>query len=93
MKVTSLNDLLRHLRAIPELESTLTVMLKEGRAKTPWRPFYIRSCNEFARHASGVDIGFTFNPVHLYYKLKRYSKTRNYDLLHAWRREHGVILR
>ena len=46
-----------------------------------WKPFIVQSCNEVCRYLSGVDIGFTINPFHLYKKLLKYDGRRNYTLL------------
>ncbi|MDQ8039629.1 MAG: hypothetical protein REH83_04410 [Rickettsiella sp.] len=38
------------------------------------------------RYFSGVDVGWTFNPKHLYKELLKYKDQRNYELLAHWRR-------
>lgn len=52
-------------------------------------PLIIKSCNEIMRYASGVDIGFTFNPKHLYNKLLNYNGKRNYKIIDSWSRSNG----
>lgn len=85
LDVTDGQKLLRSLRIIKTLTATICVSVKEKHFN-PWKPFWVRSCNEFNRHISGVDINFTFNPCHLYKKLLRYDGKRNYEVLSAWRR-------
>ena len=65
------------------------VAVKIGkRAKYPWRPFRFNTCNELARLVSGLDIGFTYHPRHLYRKLLYYSHRKNFEILNMWGR-HG----
>lgn len=47
------------------------------------RPNWIMgaTCNEWARLISGVDIGFTLNPHHLFKKLIKFDERRNYTIL------------
>jgi hypothetical protein len=86
------NQLIRLLPVNPDVTATVSVMVKD-RAKVRWKPFWVRSCNEVCRYASGVDIGFTFNPIGLYQKLLRYRGRRNYELLSAWRRKKDGLIR
>lgn len=60
------------------------------RFKIKWKPFLARSCNEICRYVAGIDVGFTFNPIHLYKKLLKYDRRRNYEILSHWRRSDGV---
>lgn len=82
--VTSCLALSRGMRQISSLVSTITIEVC-ARAKHQWRPFIVRSCNEIDRYISGVDIGFTFNPKHLYNKLLKCDGS-NYQILEHWRR-------
>ncbi len=77
-------SLLRGLKYIQNLIAIIVVDVKE-RAKTCWKPYIVRSCNELDRYISGVDIGFTFNPKHLYNKLINNSG-KNYEILYHWSR-------
>ena len=77
--------LIRGLKTIQSLMAMVIVDISD-RKKVAWKPWWVRSCNELDRYLSGVDIGFTFNPRHLYNKLLRYNGKRNYQILHAWRR-------
>jgi hypothetical protein len=84
-------QLIRNLRVIKDVTAIVTIQLEE-RVKVSWKPWWVRSCNEICRYASGADIGWTFNPVHLYRKLLLYSGRRNYEVIAAWRRStHGII--
>lgn len=81
--------LIRSLRVNKDITSVISVNVIE-RKKVAWKPFWVRSCNEICRYAAGIDIGLTFNPVHLYSKLLKYRHKRNYEVLSAWRRKHGI---
>lgn len=82
--VHSANSLLRGLKYIQSLIGIIVVDVSE-RARICWKPFIVRSCNELDRYISGVNIGFTFNPEHLYNKLLR-KGGKGYSLLYHWRR-------
>lgn len=66
----------------------LTEQAKLVKRLLPTRWFF--TCNEVARELSGIDIGFTFNPVHLYAKLIKYDAKRNYKILWHRRIEDGI---
>lgn len=82
--------LLRNLKVIKEVTAIISVNI-EQRHKVAWKPWWVRSCNEICRYATGIDVGFTWNPTHLYKKLLQYNGKRNYEVLSAWRRRHGNI--
>lgn len=84
--------LIRNLPVIKDVSAIISVSIDE-RVKVGWRPWWVRSCNEVSRYASGVDIGFTFNPIHLYSKLLKYRRRRNYEVLSHWRRNNGFFWR
>lgn len=88
---SGLRSLLRGLKHIEPLIAFIVVDIRE-RANISWKPFLVRSCNEIDRYISGVDVGFTFNPKHLYNKLIKYNRS-NYDILHTWRRNDGIVRR
>lgn len=92
LTVTSLSGLLRGLRSVKELTAIISVEIQD-RKKSMWLPWWVRSCNELCRYATGINLGFTFNPVHFYSKLLKYNKTRNYEILTHWRRNDGTIRR
>lgn len=85
MDIKKVERMLNHLAIIPELIEIIGVDV-ETRARFPWRPWWVRSCNEFCRYVSGVDIGFTLNPRHLCKKLLKYDGKRNFQIIYAWRR-------
>lgn len=94
-RVLDVNDgwsLIRGLKTIKVLTAMVVVDINE-RKKVAWKPFWVRSCNELDRYVAGIDLGFTFNPRHLYSKLLRYNGKRNYEILYAWRRQDGVLRR
>lgn len=78
------SSLIRGLKYIDNLSAMIVADVYE-KASVAWKPYLVRSCNELDRYISGVDIGFTFNPKHLYNKLLKYNGT-NYDILCHWRR-------
>lgn len=61
----------------------------EERPRISWKPWWIRSCNEFNRYLTGVDVGLSLNPRHLYKKLLRFDQKMNYRILNEWSRENG----
>lgn len=85
-RINALNgsSLLRGLKYIDSLVALITVDVTV-RAKTKWKPFIVRSCNELDRYISGVNIGFTFNPRQLYNKLIKHNGN-NYRVIYHWRR-------
>lgn len=92
IKVTKPEALIRGLKHIKELTAMITVETTKD-FRHGWLPWWVRSCNEFDRYVSGVDIGFTFNPRHLFSKLIRYNMKRNYTILQVWRRDNGLLWR
>lgn len=93
IKVTTVTRLLEHLPVIPELVQIVGIEV-ERKTCFPWKPFWVRSCNELCRYLSGIEIGFTLNPRHLLKKLLKYNGKRNFQVIYAWRREsYGIIFR
>jgi hypothetical protein len=84
IKAHSLKSILRGIKVIPSLIATVAVCIDE-RAAVKWKPYIVRSCNEIDRYLSGVNVGFTFNPKHLYNKLLR-RDGNGYEILSVWRR-------
>lgn len=82
--------LVKSMHVVPEVSAVVAVSVKE-RIKITWKPWLTRSCNEICRYATGVDVGFTFNPSHLFRKLLKYSGDRNFEVLSAWRRDMGFL--
>jgi hypothetical protein len=82
--VHSANSLLRGLKYIDSLIGIITIDVIQ-RASTKWKPFIVRSCNELDRYITGANIGFTFNPLHLYNKLLKHNGN-GYRILYHWRR-------
>jgi len=77
----SLSRGLKHINAL----TALIVVMVHKRVEISWKPYIVRSCNEYNRYVSGINIGFTFNPQHLYTKLLC-NDDNDYELLHHWRR-------
>ncbi len=87
---TSASRLIQSLIHLPSVSAIMALDIYD-RHHFPWRPWWVRSCNELCRYHASIDIGFTFNPSHLYHKLIKYNQLRNYDVIAHWRRStHGV---
>lgn len=77
------------LKSLLYTSKNLTRMIRveiKYRAPIDWQPWILGSCNETCRWLTGIDIGFTFNPGHLYSKLLKYDNVTNYVILDVWRR-------
>jgi len=83
-------QLIRSLHIIKDISAIISVNV-EDRHKVRWKPYLVRSCNEICRYTAGVNVGLTFNPIHLYSKLLRLRRKRNYEVLSVWRRKHGIF--
>jgi hypothetical protein len=82
------NDVNKNLEAIkklPCLSAFIAVMISKKKKIKEW-PFKWYTCNEVCRYFSGIDIGWTFNPKHLFNKILKYKNKRNYELLAYWSR-------
>ena len=90
LRCDNADRLLRSLRVVQEVSAVVCVDIAD-RTKTMWKPWWVRSCNEVSRYACGINIGFTFNPIHLYRKLLKYNGKTNYEILSAWRRKDGIL--
>lgn len=82
----------RHLKRLKHVSAMVIVDIKK-RKEVSWKLWWVRTCNELDRYLTGVDVGITVNPSHLYHKLLRYDGLRNYHVLHAWRRKDGFLWR
>ena len=74
------------LKMIEELTAIYSLYIPK-RAEFTWKPFWSRSCNELVRYSGGIDLGFTFNPYHLFKKLRKYNGMKNYRIDYEWRRD------
>ncbi len=92
IRCNSGEKLIKTLKIIKEVTAVISVSIN-SRHKIKWKPWWVRSCNEICRYATGINIGFTFNPVNLYTKLIQYRSKRNYEILSVWRRKNGIIRR
>lgn len=88
-------DLKAITRNLPKLKhvSAIISLDIEQRKRFTWSPWWARSCNEVSRYGAGVDIGFTYNPRHLYNKLLKYNGRRNYKIISHWRRADEFSIR
>ena len=90
IKSNSAERIWRNMRVIKSLTHSICVYVNR-KHEFPWRPLWVRSCNEVCRYLSSVDIGFTLTPYGLFKKLLKYDKTSNYEVLAVWRRHDGVL--
>jgi hypothetical protein len=88
IRANRFHSLVDKLFLLEGLEKVVCTRIREY-PKNPWRPFWLRSCNELARYAGAVDIGHTWNPTHLFKKLLKYDNTRNYEIIHIRSRSNG----
>lgn len=82
---SDLKERLMPLKKIKSLTAMISVEIEKPIKFKPIIPL-IMSCNEICRHVSGVDIGFTFNPLHLYNKLTKIQRVSNFIRFYEWRR-------
>jgi len=85
LRSNDINKNLDNIKNLPMLTSFIVTFIKKPK-KVREFPIKWYTCNEVCRYFSGIDIGWTFNPRHLYQKLFRYKDRTNYELLAHWRR-------
>jgi hypothetical protein len=85
-KTNDIIDICKRMRMLKSVSAIVTVHI-DGRPVTAWTPLWIKSCNELNRYVSGVDVGMTFNPKHLYKKLLKYDGSSNFKIDYHWRRK------
>lgn len=89
IKCQSVPMLVSIIKSLETVTAIITIFSYDrDRANIPWRGVMTRSCNEVCRHQSGANVGWTFNPAHLYRKLLN-NKYPNYEILESWRKSHG----
>lgn len=81
----NVSKMIKILQRIPQIHTIVCTAIYE-RKKVKWKPLWGRTCNEVCRYAAGIDVGLTFNPIHLYKKLLKYSGKTNYEILSHWKR-------
>lgn len=86
LKVRDLGRFLTKMRGQPTVTAYLACDC-DVRVVRPWRPFFIQTCNEVCRVVSGLDIGVTLTPAHLFKKVLKWDGKRNFQILSAWRRK------
>lgn len=90
-KTDDILKVLKGIKLIPELSHYILVsMYKEHKGKR-WLPFHINSCNEVCRKIGRVEIGWTFNPAHLYKKLVKLNGKTNFTVVSVWSRKNGFL--
>lgn len=85
MKLNSVNKNIDVIKKLPMLSAYIAVFIRKAKKINEW-PFKWHTCNEVCPFFSGINIGWTFNPKHLYQKLLKYKDKSNYELLAHWRR-------
>lgn len=85
LRSNDVNKNLDSIKKLPMLSAFIAVWIKEKKKVKEW-PLKWYTCNEVCRYFSGVEIGWTFNPKHLYKKLIKHKDKTNYELLAHWRR-------
>lgn len=85
LKSSDVNKNLNAIKKLPMLSAFIAIFVKEKKKVREW-PIKWYTCNEVCRYFSGIDIGWTFNPKHLFKKLIQLKEQRNYELLSCWRR-------
>lgn len=85
-KLNNVDDIIKRLKRQSTVVAIVSTHVTERRSFM-WSPLWIKSCNEFNRYISAVDIGMTFNPRHLYKKLVKYNGHSNFTIDYHWRRE------
>lgn len=76
---------LQSIKRIESIQAIISIEIKE-RHQLTWWPFWIRSCSELSRYATGAHLGLTLTPGHLYKKLLKYDNKRNYQIIFQWGR-------
>ncbi len=82
-------DIIEHLKKISSISAIVCTNITTRYNQFAWFPFWTKSCNEFARLITGIDVGFTLNPRHLYNKLLKYDGKSNYLIISSWSRNNG----
>lgn len=85
---SSVSDVIDTMKRLPTVEAIISTFITD-KAIVKWSPFSLNSCNELDRKISGIDIGLTLNPAHMYRKILKYDKLRNYIIDYTWRKSDG----
>jgi len=80
--------LIDRIKSDPTVQSIISLDIGK-RSERKWFPLLINSCNEICRLVTGIDVGFTFNPKHLYKKLLMNNGISNFHIDYYWEREDG----
>jgi hypothetical protein len=86
--VDDIKNIIDMMKKMPTVEAIISTFITD-RAIIKWWPFSINSCNELDRKVSGIDIGLTLNPKHMYNKLLKYDGCTNYRIDYKWRKSDG----
>lgn len=86
--VDDILDIIERLQRMPTVQAIVSTYIHK-RAIFKWYPFSINSCNELDRKVSGIDIGLTLNPKHMYNKLLKLNGLTNYKIDRILRKEDG----
>ena len=86
IKQDQMSDIINKKISLDKHVSAIVSVWVETRKKRMWSPLILRTCNEISRLVSGVAMGPTFNAKHLYNKLNKLDKKRNFIIDYSWRR-------
>jgi hypothetical protein len=85
VKTSDMTNLMEKIILMPSLTNYVAVKINKGIFITEF-PFKYFTCNEVCRFVSGVDIGLTLSPKHLFQKLVDFKNHKNYFLMNVWSR-------
>jgi hypothetical protein len=86
--VSSIKNFIEKIKKISTVNTIISTFITD-KAIVKWWPFSLNACNELDRKISGIYIGLTFNPAHLYRKILKYDGLRNYTIDYTWRKSDG----
>lgn len=83
VKTPDMASLMEKIILMPSLTHYVAVKINKEILITEF-PFKYFTCNEVCRFVSGVDIGMTLSPKHLFQKLVNFKNNKNYFLMNVW---------
>ena len=85
LRVKDSATLFRNLKRIDHITSIITLNVQREKCYK-FRFLMPQACNNIMTQISGINIGYTINPAHLYKKLLK-NKPTNFEILSTWRRK------
>lgn len=83
-KATDMMLIMKKLLKLENVSHLILVKINKKCRRKNWFPIQLNSCNEVCRKISSVDIGWTFNPSHLYHKILMKRDKSNYSVVENW---------